>query len=119
MERVLADIPRSHCVVYLDDLRTHAADYMGSLANLRDVFHAIRRASLLLHPKKCHLFQHETSFLGHVLSAAGVATDLAKVYVIRDWPVPHDVGELQSFLGLASYIASPLHHLTQTGILVE
>lgn len=112
MERVLADIPRSRCVVNLDDLGTHAADFKGSLANLRDVFHAICRAGLLLHPKKCHLFWHETSFLGHVLSTAGVATDLANVYAIRDWPVPHDVGELQSFLGLASYIASPLHQLT-------
>lgn len=103
MERVLADIPQSHCVIYLDDLVTHAADFVSALANLRDVFHAIHRAGLLLHPKKCHLFWHETSFLGHIVSTAGVATDPAKVYAVRDWPVPHDVGELQSFLGLASY----------------
>lgn len=47
----------------------------------------------------------------------------AKVATVRDWPVPHSVGEVQSFLGLASYywrlvkdfanIISSLHRLTQ------
>ena len=46
MERdgVLADVPQSCCVVYLDDLLVHAVDFEGALANQRDVFHAICQA---------------------------------------------------------------------------
>ncbi|KAJ8364961.1 hypothetical protein SKAU_G00137920 [Synaphobranchus kaupii] len=72
MERVLAAIPRSHCVVYLDDLQ----------------------AGLRLNPKKCQLLRKETAFLGHIVSERGVATDPSKVAAVRDWPVPGNVGEL-------------------------
>ena len=38
----------------------------------------------------------------HAPSASTLA-DPVKVVTVRDWPVPCDVGELQSFLGLVSY----------------
>ena len=125
MERVLADIPRSHCVVYLDDLLVHARDFGGALANLREVLAAIRQAGLRLNPAKCSLLTRETLFLGHVVSERGVATNPAKAAAVRDWPTPTNAGELQSFLGLAGYyrrfvrdfatVASPLHRLTEAG----
>ncbi|KAJ8389520.1 hypothetical protein AAFF_G00119100 [Aldrovandia affinis] len=51
MERVLAHIPRQHCIVYLDDLLVHASNFEGALCNLREVFAAIRQAGLRLNPK--------------------------------------------------------------------
>ncbi|KAJ8386845.1 hypothetical protein AAFF_G00166400 [Aldrovandia affinis] len=116
MERVLSHIPKQHCIVYLDDLLVHAGYFEGALRHLREVFAAI-----------CcrQLFRRETTFLGHVVSADGVATDPAKIAAVRDWPPPTNISDLQSFLGLASYyrryvqdfatIARPLHHLTDRG----
>lgn len=96
-----------------------------ALQHLQVVFTAIRRAGLRLNPKKCHLLRRETVFLGHVVSAAGVTTDPAKVAVVKKWPVPKNIVELRSFLGVVSYyrcfvqnfstIASPLHQLTENG----
>lgn len=74
---------------------------MGALASVRNIFHDIRQVELCDQPKKSHLFWHETSFLGNVVSA-GVSTGPAKISVVRDWPVPRKVGELQSFSGLTS-----------------
>uniref|UniRef100_A0A669DN06 ribonuclease H n=1 Tax=Oreochromis niloticus TaxID=8128 RepID=A0A669DN06_ORENI len=125
MERVLVNIPRSRCVVYLDDLLVHGGDFDSALSHLSEVFSAIRQAGLRLNPAKCRLLARETTFLGHVISAKGIATDSAKVAAVRDWPTPSNVKELRSFLGLASYyrqfikgfatIASPLHRLTDKG----
>ncbi|KAF7648366.1 hypothetical protein LDENG_00158000 [Lucifuga dentata] len=122
MERALAQIPKSHCVVYLDDLLVHATDFEGALGNLCQVFEAIQEAGLHLSPKKCSLLRREAKFLGHVVGAEGVAMNPAKVEAVKDCPVPQSVNKVRSFLELASYyqrfvrnfatIASPLHRLT-------
>uniref|UniRef100_A0AAV2IYC9 ribonuclease H n=1 Tax=Knipowitschia caucasica TaxID=637954 RepID=A0AAV2IYC9_KNICA len=122
MERVLANIPRSHCVVYLDDLLVHASYFSKALGHLTGVLSAIRHAGLRLNPAKCHLLQRETTFLSHVVSAERVATNPEKVAAVQDWPIPVNVCDLCSFLGLAFYyhcfvrnfasVAAPLQLLT-------
>ncbi len=79
MEHVLKDIPRTRCVVYLDDLLVHARDFDQAVHNLREVLTAIRSAGLRLNPAKCNLLTRQTHFLGHVVSESGVATDPTKV----------------------------------------
>jgi len=62
-------------------------------------------------------------FLGHRVSAKGIAQDDAKIQKVRDWPTPRSVTEVRAFLGLAKYhaafirnfaeIAEPLYRLTE------
>ena len=68
-----------------------------------------------------YLFWRQLAYLGHVISAKGVATDEGKIEAIRDWPTPTTVTEIQSFLGFMGYycrfipkfaqVAWPLHEL--------
>ena len=65
-------------------------------------------------------------YLGHVVTADGVAPDPVKVKAVQDWKVPENVREIRSFLGLAGYyrrfiqdfakIAAPLTELTRKDV---
>ena len=86
----------------------------------------MRLADLKLKPTKCHLLQKEVTFLGHVVSADGTKTDPEKLKAVKTWPVPVNMKELQSFLGLGGYcrklilgfssIAEPLYTLCRRNI---
>jgi hypothetical protein len=58
-----------------------------------------------LHAKfsKCEFWMEEVAFLGHVLSAEGVAVDPSKIEASSKWKSPKTVTEICSFLGLGGY----------------
>ncbi|GJY21672.1 putative nucleotidyltransferase, ribonuclease H [Tanacetum coccineum] len=72
---------------------------------------------------KCEFWLQEIQFLGHVINSEGIKVDPAKIEAMMNWQTPKDVGEIQSFLGLAGYyrrfiqdfskIASSLTKLTK------
>jgi hypothetical protein len=53
--------------------------------------------------KKCSFGCSEVAYLGHAISAAGVAMDNQKVWVVVERPVPRSVHAVRAFLGLAGY----------------
>ena len=119
MEQLL---PNELTRVYLDDVVIPATCFDEELARLRVVFGKIREANFLLNPTKCSLFKRQLEYLGHIISAAGIATDPKKTEKVKNWPTPTNKEQLHSFLGLALYysrfvkdfarLAAPLHRLT-------
>lgn len=125
MESVLAGLHWDICLVYLDDSIVTGKTFEEILSNLRKVFDRLKGAGLKLKAKKYCLFAKKVTYLGHVVSAEGVATDPAKTAAVEHWPVPTNFTEVRSFLGLCSYyrrfikdflsIAKCLHTLTEKG----
>ena len=124
MEQVLAGLPLSTALVYLDDILVPGQSFSHQLTNLRKVFERLRAAKLKLSPKKCLLFRREVKYLGHVVSKNGISPDPDKVNAVMSWPTPTSATEVKSFLGLCSYyrrfiphfsnIAHPLHQCATT-----
>ena len=75
-------------------------DFASHLKRLEDVFERLHDAGLKLKPTKCELLQDEVHYLGHVVSAEGVATDPDKIAAIHEWKAPKDLKALQAILGI-------------------
>ncbi|XP_077944044.1 uncharacterized protein LOC144388217 [Gasterosteus aculeatus] len=91
------------------------------LQRLDVVLARLKQERLKAKLSKCTFFQPEVRYLGHIISANGVATDPSKIEAVAKWQPPQTVSELRSFLGFASYyrrfvegfatLAAPLHRL--------
>jgi hypothetical protein len=53
--------------------------------------------------EKCVFDINMFQYLGYIVDEHEVHVDPTKIQVIRDWPFPTTVIELQSFLGLANF----------------
>lgn len=100
MEKVMFGVQWQICLVYLDDVIVAGKAFEDMIKNLQVVFDRLKMAGLKLKPKKCTLFAKSVRFLGHVISEEGVDSDNDKVKVVEEWPIPANVSELRSFLGL-------------------
>eukprot|EP00064_Thunnus_orientalis_P024460 superscaffoldBa00010523_g24755 len=85
-------------LVYLDDITVLGQDINQMLEWLSQVF-----TWLVLKPCKCCLFQEQVSYLGHVISAKGIATKPQKVQKVAEGPTPQNISEVCQFVGLTFY----------------
>ena len=123
MEIALSGLQWLTCIIYLDDVIVYGRDVPDHLERLREVLGRIRQANLKLKPSKCHLFQDEVPFLGHIITKDGVLPNPENVRKVVEWPPPQTVTEVRAFLGLANYyrrfvkdfakVAQPLTQLTK------
>jgi hypothetical protein len=87
----------------LVDILIYSSTWSEHLHHLRTVFTALSDHSLVLKRYKCSFGAASTSYLGHLISAEGVAMDVAKVQAVVDWLPPRSVRALREFLGLVGY----------------
>jgi cleavage and polyadenylation specificity factor subunit 1 len=100
MDRVLHG---SAGFAYLDDVLVASGSVAEHMVHLRDIFRRLSAAGLVLNAEKCLYAVDEVDFLGHHVTAAGIAPLDTRVAAIQRHPRPNTVQELMAFLGTVNF----------------
>ncbi|XP_060805921.1 uncharacterized protein K02A2.6-like [Amyelois transitella] len=73
------------------------------LNNLKEVLKRFKEVGIRLNKSKCLFFQNEINYLGHIISKEGLKKDPAKLEAIINAPVPNNVTEVRSWIGMVGY----------------
>jgi hypothetical protein len=106
-QALMNDVLRAHLrrfvLVFFDDILIYSRSWADHLRHLRVVITLLREHRLFVKRSKCAFGVDSVSYLGHTISASGVAMDPAKVQAIHEWPQPRSARAVRGFLGLAGY----------------
>ena len=103
MNKVFMDFLDKFVVVFIDDILIYSKSEEDHKDHLRAALQRLREHQLYAKFSKCEFWLKQVGFLGHVLSAEGIAVDPSKVKDVLHWLPPTIVSQIRSFLGLAGY----------------
>src|SRR3954462_4617787 len=103
MNSIFMEYLEKFVVVYLNDSLIYSKNDEEHAEHLRLVLMKLREHRLYAKFSKCEFWLPEVTYLGHVISAKGIAVNLERVQAVLDWTPPESVKQVRSFLGLASY----------------
>ncbi|UYV81197.1 K02A2.6-like, partial [Cordylochernes scorpioides] len=125
MDNLLKGLRWTICLCYLDDVVIFADNFPDHLRRLEVVLNCFKRAGLKLNPGKCSFGASNIKILGHQVNKDGIRPDDDKIKAVSQFPIPKNLQQLRSFLGLSSYyrrfiknyadIARPLNSLLSKG----
>ena len=109
---------------YIDDVLVYTNGTLEEhRQHVKKILHALQEAGMRLHFDKSVFHVKEVEYLGLILMTEGICMDDTKITVVRDWPTPKNLKEVQSFLGFANFYqqfikkylrtAAPLTELTK------
>ena len=92
-------------MAYIDDIVIATEAVEDHMARLREVFGCLREAGFKMRVAKCDFMKSEIKYLGRVVSAEGVKPDPKAVDKLRDWEIPRNKTEMQSFFGIRQLLS--------------
>lgn len=103
MNEVLGGFLRRFVLVFFDDILIYSATWTEHLIHVKAVLETLHTNKLFVKESKCNFGATSVAYLGHIISAKGVAMDSSKIEAVTSWPIPKSPRGLRGFLGLAGY----------------
>ncbi|THG94351.1 hypothetical protein EW145_g8158 [Phellinidium pouzarii] len=111
-------------LIYMDDILIFSDNLEDLCHKTNRVLNVLQENDLFLKPEKCIFKVQEVEFLGMIIRPDNIHMDPIKLAGIQQWPEPHTIKQLRSFLGFCNFyrrfipnyssIAYPLNELTCT-----
>ena len=103
VEDILRPFTNTFLVVYLDDILIYNKTWAEHLQHIQQVLHTLRQHKLYANFETFSFGMDMVQYLDYIIDQYGVHVDLPNLQVIRDWPAPTMLTELQSFLVLVNF----------------
>jgi len=92
------------CVVYLDNVVIFSSTLEQHIIDVHAVLKRLNEFQLKINPEKCKFAYQEIKILGHVITSQGVSVDERRIRQLLDFPLPSSMKQLESFIGLYTFI---------------
>jgi hypothetical protein len=125
MNSIFSQYLDNFVVVFINDILVYSKIEEEHEEPLRIALQMLRKHKLYAKFDKCDFYQKEIQYLGHVILVEGIVVDPEKIKAIMEWPVPKDVVDIRSFMGITGYyrrfiegfskIADPITSLQKKG----
>ena len=86
----------------IDDILIHGRNQEEHDQRLHAVLNKLKEAHITLNPEKCEFGKTSIKILGHIVSSDGIKPDPDKIKSILNLPVPKNIPEVRSFLGMVN-----------------
>jgi transposase InsO family protein len=124
LETLFADM-KSTVAIFIDDIIIFSKNEAQHEQAVEKVLGRLGWAQLTLKPEKCQFFKSQVEYLGHLVTDKGIYPLNRNIQKVVNYPVPQNLTQLRSFVGLASFyrkfvkdfanIAKPLTEMTKKG----
>eukprot|EP00253_Pinus_taeda_P031631 PITA_31631 len=90
-------------LMFIDDILIYSRNVKEREEHLRLVLQTLHEHQLYTKYSKCDFYKEQIQYLGHIITKEGIAVDPEKIRTIMEWPIPKDVADIRSFMGLEGY----------------
>jgi len=105
-------------LIFIDDILVYSSSIEEHKGHLHIVLQTLRENQLFTKFNKCEFFKDQIQYLRHVISSEGIALDPEKIETIMNWPVPANVADIRSFMGLAGYYRKFIRGFSKVAYLI-
>ena len=114
-QRIMADLFHDlpFTFPYLDNLPIASRTWEEHRDHLLIIIDRLTKANLRIKPSSVKFGHSQMRCLGHILSIHGIGIDPKKLSAIMDWELPTTGKELQSFLGMVTYVRQHIRHIAE------